>query len=223
MPKPIFGPNETPTGRLFGDLRFVVAGTPRGGTTFTANVLKDLGLRSKHEGLLNDRRHCHEYSRYYDCEISGGNALMLKEAKSSGVKVFHLIRNPVKTINSMIRRWGTSVRGDNGGKPYWIGSSDLPLGTGIANWWLNWRTIIEDAGPVATFSLENIEEGLIIIRDEMGYDWSEGSVREAISKNLTEEKMSSTNSWPRSPHEISWVDLPLDVKEFAERHGYGGI
>jgi hypothetical protein len=214
MPRPLWSPGEQPTGPLFGDLQFIVAGVNRGGTTFVSNVLTSLGLRSKHEGLLTNDHVCREYSRYYDCEVSGGNVPMLPQVQAAKIPIFHLLRHPIGTLDSLWELWRHH---DNFKDKYWVGEPDAPPAEAMGYWWMEHRRKIEAASPARRIYLEQPRTAFWIIGETMGYAWDTRTIAKAIDLN------SDRRSWGArvSPKKwFAWQDLPDAVQRYAVELGY---
>lgn len=213
MPRPLWSPGEKPTGPLFGDLQFIVAGANRGGTTFVSNVLSSLGLRSKHEGLLTKDCVCREYSRYYDCEVSGGNVHMLAQARQAKLPIFHLLRHPIGTLDSLWELWRDR---DYFKKKYWVGDPGDPPAEAMGRWWMEHRRKIEEADPIRIY-LEQPRTAFWDIGDTMGYAWDVRTIAKAIAEN------SDRRSWGARvlPKKwFAWQDLSDEVQRYAAELGY---
>lgn len=216
MPRPLWPATEEPKGPLFGDLKFVVAGTNRGGTTYVANVLKSLGLRSKHEGLLNNERVCRHYSRYYDCETSGGNVDLLPQAREAGLPIFHLLRHPILTLDSIWTLWRRQYRFK---ERYWIGAQDDDRHDAMGKWWMQHRQKIEDCSPVRVY-LESPKEIFSTINDVMGFGWSESKIIQAMIANTGQGKRSARSSQQKQHRWFYWQDFSDEFRYFAKGLGY---
>lgn len=197
----------------FGDLRFVVSGTVRGGTHFIANVLNELGILTAHEGFHRTQpmfmiRKGKEFVQTYEGEVSGNNGYLLKEIRAHGLPVFHLWRNPVRHVNSVLRRWG----GLDGGE--WTAAQ-------VAQEWMKTHQKILECGPQSRIAVEDPIYGLIQLYEEIrGIRPDRNALIAALNKFQTPEGMcANTAENAPSPKEITWKDLPSDVEDFARRIG----
>src|SRR6266536_2441135 len=125
---------------------FVITGTPRSGTSYIARILSYLGIECGHELVFNPWNF-----RYQEMRSNGKlwgesswMAVPFLENIPSTTKVFHIVRNPIKTINSIIGtghiHWPTDYRtflalhcwGDEN---YW--PSDVPAAA--QEFWMMWN------------------------------------------------------------------------------------
>lgn len=214
MPRPLWQSGEEPNGPLFGDLQFVVAGTNRGGTQYFAALLRDMGgLRVKHEGLLTTERNCREYSRYWDCEVSGGNVHMLPQVKAAGVPIFHLVRHPLGTINSIWDKWRNN---DGFKKRFWIGPDDAPPAEAMGRWWLKHRQQIDECTDDRFYLEDDHTASLWRIAKKVRIDWpTERMVRVVKARKPVGARKRPVNCF-------GWSDLPEEVRDYARKLGYTG-
>ena len=85
-----------------GDISFVVVSTPRSGTTFTADLLRSMGVHCDHEYYFNpDHRITHDDAHEKFGDASWMAAPFLRSLPKDTV-ILHQVRDPLYTIDSMI-------------------------------------------------------------------------------------------------------------------------
>lgn len=197
----------------FGDLCLIVAGTARGGTHYIANVLNAMGLRTVHEGFHPSLprgfiKRGKNLVQDYICEVSGVNGYMLQDAKDAGVEIFHLWRHPVLVINSILRRWG-GVDGE---------SDKIRL----AHWWMEKHQAIEKCEPIGAIHLHHPSVGIKSLYMRMGWylnDEEERKLLRVLKEFKTPEGMCATTGGLPSSKEVTWKELPIEVRRFARTVG----
>ena len=82
--------------------KILIVGTPRSGTHYITNILEQVGHKIKHE---------HNYNGYSENEITGAVSFTKALHPENYDVVLHQVRNPLKTIKSML--WLRMWRPDN--------------------------------------------------------------------------------------------------------------
>jgi hypothetical protein len=183
--------------RAMGNMRFVVGGTPRGGTTFLSNVLKKLGLRAGHETIFTFRHINWKLARSArcECDVSGGVPFHLPVIQQYKVPVVHLVRHPIPAINSMIRYFGSSQS--------W--------GYSVSRWYDSHNALLH-AQPDSRIYLEAPLAGLEHLSRRLDLNWSRSSILDAID---TADRGTST------PGDVyKWEHLPNYAKDLTFALGY---
>ena len=179
------------------DIAYVVVSTPRSGTGYAAEMLNSLGLNCGHEQAFRPGV-CH-YKKPEEVwgESSWLAAPFLAEMPSTTL-VLHQIRNPVKTLDSMMAR--RQLRGR------WKPEHNLPRGeytnflkTHVSDWescdhkerlirfWVEWHTRIEDGIrdsdlQYLRYRVEDVNESLLhSIAKKVGVEVSSEQVESALA------------------------------------------
>jgi hypothetical protein len=177
-------------------LRFVVGGTPRGGTKFLAGALtKLLGEKVGHEEIFTLQQAY--YSRLIAgrvrVDVSGGVPYHLDILKAHSVPLVHLIRDPVRAIHSMVNHL------------------EQPVEDCVERWrFSHW--LLRFYKPVVTIRLEDPVPGLLCLANWLNMEWSD----EALSDALNVNRGKSTPGG-----DLTFADLPDCVKSLAVEMGYG--
>lgn len=123
-------------------MRFVVAGTWRGGTNFACNVLRDLGVDCTHEAVFQSATT--DWSKAREAEVSPCAHLHLDFIQWQRVPVVHLLR-PKMDVVASLNRWGGPVTED------------------LGSYWERTHAAIRKANPIATI---NIGTGSLYTQDD---------------------------------------------------------
>jgi hypothetical protein len=213
--------NQTPRA-----IDFVVTGTPRSSTAYLAQVLSHIGFECGHELMFNPWQVRYEDIRSNSRKWGDSSWLavpFLKEL-APATKVFHMVRDPLKAINSIIGTgqldWPTDYRaflafhcwGDG---LYW--PSDLPAAA--QDFWIKWNRMIENSGRVTRrLQVENIGHALREMVTDIQPDYDVNPLR------LDEALKAVPTNYNTRPHLTGPVLARSDLKEecvvLARRYGY---
>lgn len=194
------------------NLKFVVASTPRSGTTYLSNVFNELGILAGHEAIfqINGPRHAFRTNSHIkvklDTDVSGFINPYLDELKTQNVRVYHLIRHPVPSINSMLNFF-------KGRGTFRVGVLHQPHWLQVAELWHYWHKELDDRCNQFTLRLESIKEGLEWLAKDLGYTWTSEQLDEAL------EAKRGTSVACR-PQVVTWDMLPKHIQEFAKKFEY---
>lgn len=145
-------------------MRFVVAGTWRGGTNFACNVLTLLGLDCTHESAFQVASCCYDLGGN-DAEVSPAAACHLHVIGASCLPLVQLIR-PRELVVASMEKWGGPVTGN------------------IGQYWDETHYLLASAGPVATIYLDSDEtaiEGFQLAGGLLGFPRTREQVAEAVA------------------------------------------
>jgi len=178
------------------NLKFVVGGTPRGGTTYAANVLRALGFKAGHEAIFKrdevDWRTLR--SGRYDVDVSGIIPFHLGIIQEHEVPIIHLIRHPVPSINSMLRYFQGAYKPNEA----------------VQRWYKSHKALSDLA--VLTIRLETFRTDINRFAAVFCPRTQPAELDEATAQA---DKGTSTPGTT-----FDWFDLPSDVRDFAENIGY---
>jgi hypothetical protein len=177
-------------------LRFVVGGTPRGGTVYMSNILKALGLDAGHEDVFPVAGPITSVTKEVD--VSGGVHHHLDEIAEYGVPVVQLLRHPVSTINSMLIRWRGHRRWDQ---------------ERSITYWTEAHRALASVAHVQIY-LEDPYPGLYTLGQWLRMGWGDRQIFEAA---LRADRGRSTPG-----ERVNWSDLPVETQVLADGFGYGG-
>jgi hypothetical protein len=155
-------------------LDFVVTGTPRSGTKYVARLLREVGFHCTHERYFNPWEVIVRSGRL-DSRRRGDSSWLAApylSALPETVKVFHVVRDPLAAVNSIIGTgqidWPADYRtfiarhcwGDEN---YW----PADVAGDAQHFWLRWNAMIEESGRVLRrFHLESLASSLTdLVRD----------------------------------------------------------
>jgi hypothetical protein len=182
--------------RHMSHLRFVVGGTPRGGTKFMSGVLTQLlGEKVGHEEIftMQDARYSRLVAGRCRVDVSGGVPYHLDVLKTHSVPLVHLTREPVRSIHSMINHLEWTV-------------------ADCVDRWRFSHTACREYRPVATICLEDPILGLRDLAKWLGVLWND----EVLGRALRVNRGKSTPGG-----DLIFADLPDCVKSLAVEMGYG--
>ena len=156
-------------------MAFMITGTPRSGTASVSRVLSSLGLNCGHEQYFNPWNVTHEVECLND-DVWGDCSWMavpfLRDLPTT-TKVYHLVRDPVKTINSIIATGQLDWPSDYQrfiAEHMWRDANYWPSETmsEAQRFWVKWNRLIEESGRVARrLRVENISDWLPDIFHEL--------------------------------------------------------
>ncbi len=206
-------------------LDFVITGCPRSGTRYLARILTALGYDCDHEACFNPWRVVLAEDRPETC-IWGDSSWMavpFLETLPPETVVIHLVRDPLRTINSILGTgqldWPNDYRsflashvwGDD---LYW--PSDVR--EAAQNFWVNWNERIDGTGRVQIrMQVERARESLEVLVDVLD-PGRKLSPSDLIRVN---EIPTDENARPYlTPATLSSADLIPRCRELASRYGY---
>ena len=176
-------------------LRMVISGMPRGGTSFMANLLSP-HCPTGHEHIFgNCRLNDPPLGRCKEIEVSGFAFPWAHILKRHGIKLVQLIRNPLKNCTSFYNYF-------NAGKQHvsWEDTCEMYF---VAHAFLEPRA---DAIVHLERWQDEIDGTLELLPDIL---WGE----------LIPPEIFSPSSW--SEPRRKWEELPEKVQELGRKHGYG--
>jgi hypothetical protein len=208
------------------DIDYVVTGTPRSGTAYIAQLLSYLGIDCGHEVMFNPWEVRYQ-TRRSDTRRWGDSswlAVPFLEMLPPLTKVFHIVRDPVRTINSIIGTgqidWPTDYRtflalhcwGDGNHWP-------TDIATAAEDFWVTWNSRIERSGRVTRrFQVEKIDQVLraLVTDIQPDADVDEHRLEEALKTIST-----TYNTRPRlTGRVLTSSDLGQECRVMASRYGY---
>lgn len=196
---------EKPDATVPKHVKLVVAGLTRGGTQYTAWVLRKLGVVAGHEAVFGGsgpRATVMEWKqRPITVEVSGLAAPWVDNIVRDGVPVVHLIRHPVKCVNSNLNFFSHGL----GHGLSW----DV-----VCKTYLDWHQAIEKVAQF-TIHLERFAESiraLLGLARPNPYP-SQSAIDEALKFADRGAKCWQTNHG-------GWQQLPKELQEYAASHGY---
>jgi hypothetical protein len=217
-------------GRLFMTYRreidFIITGAPRSGTSYIARILSYLGIECGHESMFNPWEIRYEQIRF-DARKWGDSSWLAApflEKLPRVTKVFHIVRDPLETINSIIGTgqidWPSDYRtflahhcwGDGS---YW----PTDIRTAAQEFWVKWNSMIEGSGRVTSrFQVESVGQALhhIVTNIQPGFHLSQDRLKEAWKAVPT-----TYNTRPKqSGHLLTQSDLKQECILMLKRYGY---
>ena len=206
-------------------IHFVVTGTPRSGTRYVARVLQKLGFDCHHERHFTPWDVITEDCRLND--IPWGDSSWLAapflHMLPATTKVFHVVREPLHTLNSIIGTgqidWPDDYRTFIA-KHCWNDENYWPKNVGLdaQTFWVRWNLMIERSGRVnRRFRVEEIPAALLGIAADIGGSGISArdiaGVLDAVPRNVNTREHDSSLRLTRS-------DLTDECVEMARRYGY---
>lgn len=181
------------------DISYIVVSTPRSGTCYAAEVFSAMGMRCGHEKAINPG--IKQYRM--ECEGIWGDASWLAAPLLPDLPkmtlVLHQLRDPIKSLDSMLTRRqlrGKTKRGQKGPRGDYTNflkkhvdnwESDESPKERLLRFWVTWHTLIEESASSLglryfRYRVEDINEGLLLsIADQVGATVSPTQVEEALS------------------------------------------
>jgi len=205
-------------------IQFVVTGTPRSGTTYVARVLRKIGFDCHHERRFTPWEVVMDAYRLDDVPWGDSSwlAAPFLPMLPADTKVFHVLRDPLKTINSIIGTgqidWPHDYRTFIA-KHCWNDEDYWPadVAADAQTFWLRWNLMIERSGRVhRRFRVEDLPAVLPEIASTLG--------RTDVSEQLVAQALAVPADVNTRPHEASVrltrADLTAECVEMARRYGY---
>ena len=195
-------------------INLIITGTGRCGTGYVAKVLQSAGVACGHEAVFNPSM---EPTGAVEAESSWLAAPHLDSPWMRGVTVVHLVRDPVKVINSLMRL--RMMEAPVGGRYFdYIAEhlSGFPNDNGherrAAYFYVAWNELIERNAPAAI--LHRVEEGGVALLGKLGIRHN-GNLFDNTSYNTR---------LPRQQWDVDAGRLPDDLRDqleaMARRYGY---
>lgn len=222
------------------DIAYVVATTPRSGTGYAASLLSSLGLNCGHEKSFNPGP-CN-YRKAFPIwgDASWLSIPFLKNLPSTTL-VLHQIRNPVKTLDSMMARRQLRGRFKPEHKiprgPYTNflkkntngGWESCDAEDRLVKFWIEWHTRIE-ADILACglqhfrYRIEDVDESLLhTIAEKLGVEFSSKQIAKALTTpTVVNHRLGPANTVvPWSEKYLSSHDSEAVEKLVSMSKGYG--
>lgn len=172
-------------------LRAIVTGTPRSGTKYIANLLCRLGVNSSHELYFNPFYQSIAELKH-DVEVSWMAAPFLHELPPD-VLIVHLVRDPLKTINSLAATGHMKAGNIYADFLFKHSRTSHPVHS-----WYRWNMLIEQCAKSRPYVRIRLE------------DWAQ----------LREPYGLDPNSWGAVDAKYVSEDLWREAREMANRYGY---
>ena len=211
----------------FRYLDFVITGTPRSGTTYVASLLQELGVDCTHERCFDPWQVIFAEERPNTDPWGDSSWLAVPHLDDlpRSTSVVHVVRDPLKAINSIIGTgqldWPHDYREFIA--HHWRGDRDWwpnHLGNAGQGFWRDWNTRIEASGRVAlrvqVESLANDFTTLVDVVDPK-------HVVSSLTTKPTEGRLSDrTNARPHYPPcpMLTRDSIDRETRELARRYGY---
>ena len=201
-------------------LRFLVVGTIRSGTAYTAQVLNRAGIACGHGWVYTPDG----VRRYPHVEILGDAApLAVPFVADFAGLVLHQVRHPLKVIGSLVGSTPTGnplAHGPEGEflMHHFVAHGD-PLGDAM-RYYVEWNSRCERHNGYLRYRIEDLDAGLILrIADLIGQAVDPAAVARALAAVPTD-----FNTRYRA-RRLGWDDLPEGpsrdaLARLADRYGY---
>ena len=204
---------------------FVVTGTPRSGTTYVAKVLQKLGLECRHERRFTPWDVVIESYRLNSVPWGDSSwlAAPFLHLLPPTTRVLHIVRDPLKTLNSIIGTgqidWPDDYRTFIA-KYCWNDENYWPtdVGRDAQVFWERWNLMIERSGRVTKrFKIEELPSIVPEVVSALGIPQVDGRMAaeavETVPTTVNARKHYATVTLTRS-------DLTPECVEMARRYGY---
>ena len=204
---------------------FVITGTPRSGTGFVSQILRNLGFDCGHEARFNPWATIYEERRHDDRPWGDSSwlAVPFLSHLPPSTKVFHVVRDPLKAINSIIGvghfSWDSDYR------TFLLRHCGIDRGKWNADpstaqfFWMTWNRMIEQNSQVVMrFQLERIENFVQRIANEIlpKSDIRQNHIKDSIGAVPTD--------YNTRPHQCGPIltesDLTKECRAMGRRYGY---
>jgi hypothetical protein len=209
-----------------GHLAYVVVSTPRSATLYTARLLTALGLACGHEAYFTPKGQSFFDELHGSFGDSSWLAAPFLMSLPQETVIFHQIRDPVNTINSMIYTKHLSLT-ELKENPY---VSFLRLHAGFANlslseeelaceFWCTWHQLIEkgcEGRRHLRYKIEDMSSELL--RELVSFIPAKVSFNNIIHALARVPEDCNTRGRPSGL--ITGDTLPLAVSELAAKYGY---
>jgi hypothetical protein len=202
---------------------FLITGTPRSGTGYIAQILSYLGIECSHERMFNPWEVHYEEMRS-DSRKWGDSSWMAVPylGKIPPItKVFHIVRDPLKTINSIIRTrqvdWPSDYRAFLA-LHCWGDSNYCPtdIAPAAQYFWVTWNSMIELSGRVTRrFQVERVGDIVDIVSDiEPGLELDPARLEEAL------KAVPTTYNTKEGKNFLTESELEEKIVIMGRRYGY---
>ena len=196
-------------------IAFVITGSPRSGTAYVARLLSNLGLYCGHEECFNPwnikyEAECLNDNVWGDCSWM---AVPFVPDLPPATKVFHLVRDPVKTINSIIATGQLDWPSDYQrfiAEHMWGDASYWPSETmsEAQRFWVRWNQLMEESGRVTRrIRVEKVRDWLPEIFRELKPDCAMSRKQFDLAMNSVPSNYNKRPRYGRSQDAIAESDL----------------
>ena len=201
-------------------LKYLVVGTGRCGTKYTAEVLRSVGVRCGHEGVfeLGELEHAKQVltDELWDAESSWLAVPFLEDSMFDDTTIVHLVRHPARVIPSQLRRH----YGFEKGKWYEFRRKHLPTlehydeqWIRAAHFYIEWNRKIETCGRPVIF--HRIKDDIHELLERLHLDY--------VGKKLFDDETCNSRSRRRQVA-VDLEALPESLRgqmmRIQERYGY---
>lgn len=190
--------------------RFVIVGTGRHGSKYSADVLTDAGIKTGHEKWWNS------VGAENGSFLGESSWLAVPHLAEYGGVVFHQVRNPLLVVNSLVRFPEPPREDEVRRRSLVLRGSVIEQAIQIV---LQWRRLCDEVS-LARWRLEDFSgEIVMMIAEKAGVDVDPDRVIKAINHTPT-----NVNSHTNGQH-LNWSDLPpgpdtTALRRAAEKDGY---
>lgn len=203
--------------------KFLIAGCGRSGTKYTAMLLRSLGISCGHERIFGFSG-VRPWPANVDGDVSSLAPPFL-HLRPKGALLFHIVRDPLKVVRSILARNGPASASVRHEKMFLVpaGFPDIAYKDDPMRWacetWLHRNALTEAAGPDMWFQIEALDvPKLREMLDLIGWHVPDKALTGALG-NVPR----NVNKGRQMPP-LSWDDVPDDLQarmiRMAERYGY---
>ena len=182
-------------------LWLLIAGFPRGGTQYAANLLTKCGFRAGHESIFKNGQIVSEGAA--EIEVSGFATPYLAAIARSGTPIVHLLREPVANITSKVNYWR-----NRGHRITWDQAC------------LEWFAAHETIDEFSQFTVRVEDLGKHI--PEIVRLFADPEERIPTCDQIADAEKLAARGESMAGGIWVWNDLPAGLKDYAQRHGYEG-
>jgi hypothetical protein len=217
-------------------IKYVVISTPRSATGYTARVLSELGLNCGHEkSFCTPHQLCYRAGEEIWGDSSWLAAPFIKDMPPTTL-VLHQLRDPIKTLDSMMTR--RQLRGCNPGGEAPRGEYTQFLRKYVENWeseesqherlarfWVEWNLRIEQANHpnYLRYWVEDMDEELLLrIISHLGVTVSPSQIQSAleIDKSVNHHPGEGQRIVPWAEKFCAQETPKPNVRSLSRRYGY---
>jgi hypothetical protein len=205
------------------DLKFVITGTGRCGTHYYQRLLSLLGIKVGHEYALSRSK---TYTGGMDGDVSFMAAPHCKSLSEHGVKILHVVRNPLGVIRSMMGNDTHCFENPTDGTPLYkahyakITEEEREnLLNATMLYWVRWNELIE---PYADFTWR-LEDDSIMLIHEILYEIGESRINIEVEKAMREaleRRHPNKHDDKLQLHDLKGQPAWFQLKDTAQRFGY---
>lgn len=209
-------------------LKFVVVGTGRSGTFYTAHLFSGLGIFTGHENVYNSGDSQYHGWAPQEDEIEGESSWMaVPYLDQFGGYILHQTRDPLLVVQSLLgsafmyghiskQSWFKNIVG----KYFDLSDDHLINAVKYTLFWNQWIESFSDSPKYIRYQIEELNENRVQdLLNFMGYERSLEEIRNVLNENDNYNKKSRVA--------VSWEEILLtpegkDLQIMAERYGYEG-